>query len=134
MIKKVISLTLLSITTTISLIACGNPQEKTEALISGQEEFLGEVSVVDGEVVTSPVNTSAKDTISIPIGKTVSLPDILSAMYGDNIEVRDIVCTKGVGEVNGDSVTVRGNAVIEFNLTYEGQTSHQTLKIIGTEE
>lgn len=134
MIKKIAIITLMSVGI-LPLTACGKPkEEKTVATVEGGDNFTGEVSIVDGEIVTKPVNTSDPDTISAKKGSTIILSDILSAMYGDNIETTGIRCTNGVSEVNGDSVKVLSNTVLEFYLTVDGQTSHKELNIIATEE
>lgn len=133
MIKKILFATLITLSIT-PLAACGTKEEeRTVATVEGGDDFAGDVSIVDGEVVTKPVTAADSNTISVKKDSTIVLTNILSAMYGDNIEITGISCTKGVSEVNGDSVTVLSNTVLEFYLTVDGQTSHKKLNIIAEE-
>lgn len=109
----------------IPLTACGNnTQEKQSA------DFIGESYIVDGEVISRPLNASDSNTISVKKGDSFSLTNVLSAIYGDDIDISNIRCTKGVGEVNGDTVKVHSDIELEFSLTIEDITNTKKMYVV----
>lgn len=107
------------------LAACGEKPKEPVVINDNMESYI-----LDGEVVNRPLDASGNNTISAQKGSTFSLTNILSAMYGDNIEVSNIRCTKGTGEINGDSITVYSDIVLEFNLAVEGNTSAKKMNVV----
>lgn len=117
MIKRIIIGTIIG--TSIFLGACGQAKEVP---VQTEEAEFNDVSIEDGEIVTKP-----QKSLTVKPGETIDFKDIMSAMYGDDIEITDIMCSNGT--VEDGMVTIEGDSVVNYTLTLNGKTTQESIKI-----